>query len=215
VTLSPETKKGLIYFGISLIVLVLVFVAAFLVHSKTRANNHDENKYGVFRVRLAGEGWDDAGRPALVRQAFQELNRIGPTVAVVESGEHVVVRIDQTFLSSNLRNCYAGLYTREPVPQIKLVPTCMRSGIEFQSTLMHEVGHALGMQHICRKDREVADCSPVGHQVSIMNPGLDYSDSFPSTDVTNELDRISSVPMVEITGIDVQEFKRVWNGARY
>jgi hypothetical protein len=212
--MSEPLKKTLFVFGISLLILGLVFGGAFFIHSKTRINNHDEAKYGVFRIRLVGAGWDLGERPRLVRESILELNRLGPTIQLVDSGEHLEAYLDQVAVSG-ARNCYAGLYTPGIRPRIKLVPTCITSNIEFQSTFMHEVGHALGMQHICRKHREVADCSPVGHQVSFMNPGLDYFSSSGGTDIVTEIERVSSVPMIEVTGRDVDEFKRNWRGVRY
>jgi len=210
--LDKAWKKAVVAFSVGLAIIGLVFGIAALVHSRTRPNNHQEAVYGVWRVRLAGDGWDQGNRRIIASRVMEELSRLGPTVKVVESGEDVPVYIDDGIQSGNRADCFAGVYYPSR-GYVKLVPVCMTSSIEFESTLMHEVGHSMGMQHVCRRDREVSDCSSVGYGVSFMNPGLDYVGTDTETSTSSlergELDRVSSVPMTEVTGLDVEEFKRV------
>jgi hypothetical protein len=131
---------------------------------------------------------------------------------LVDSGGDVIVLIDQNQTST--RNCYAGDFLRSQ-RVITLYPTCITSETEFKSTFMHEVGHALGLSHICRRDGEINDCSPIVHGVSIMNPGLDYTDAFENQSVFDEINRISSVPATEITELEIKEFNRIWSGVRF
>ena len=212
--ISEQTKKGFLYFGFCLVVFALIFLSAYVIHSTTRVNNNNSTKYGTFRIRLSGQGWDLGERTKIVNQSLTELSRLGPAFQSVEAGEHVEVFIDDT-VQSRSSNCYAGLYIPGPSPRIKLIPTCIRSNLEFQSTFMHEVGHAVGMQHICRRTGEASDCSNVGHQVSFMNPGLNYGTVFQSLNISNETDSDISVPMLEVTTLDIKEFQRVWNGLQY
>jgi len=213
--ISEQTKKGFLYFCLCLVIFALIFLSAFIIHSTTRVNNNNPSKYGTFKVRLAGDGWQLGNRQRLIRDAMLELSRLGPTITLVDSGENVSVYLDDHRQSSNRTNCFAGIYQDNPVPRIKLIPTCIRSDLEFQSTFMHEVGHALGMQHICRRTGEVSDCSNVGHVVSFMNPALSYGAIFSSLQVMSESDEELSVPMVETTSLDIKEFQRVWNGIQY
>lgn len=208
IQLDKMWKRAVVAFVVGLGVVGLVFGVAALVHSKVRPSNHQEAVYGVWRVRLAGDGWEQGNRRIIASRVMEELSRLGPTVRLVESGEDVSVHIDGV-MESRGEGCYAGVY-HPGSGHIKLVPVCMTSSVEFESTLMHEVGHSMGMGHICRKVGEVGDCSPVGYGVSFMNPGLDYVRVGGGSSMErDELDRVSSVPMTEVTGLDVMEFRRV------
>jgi hypothetical protein len=213
--ISEQTKKGFLYFGICLVIFALIFLSAFAVNFMTRANNNNPSKYGVYKIRLAGDGWELGERQSIVMDSIKELNRLGPTIMLVDSGENVAVYLDGQRQSINRTNCFAGIYQESPSPRIKLIPTCIRSNLEFQSTFMHEVGHALGMQHICRKTDDASDCSTIGYAPSFMNPALNYGTIFSSLRVMGETDEELSIPMVEVTSYDVREFQRVWNGRRY
>lgn len=210
--MTEQTKKGLMYFGICLLVGALIFGIAALISSATKINNHNEKKYGVLELNLSGDAWDRMGRRQLVTETLSELNRIGPTIKFTQDRGDVTVIISSS--SQYTRNCYAGEYIHSQ-RTIILHPTCISSNIEFKSTFMHEVGHALGLSHICRRDREVNDCSPATYGISIMNPGLDYTDAFENTSVFDEINRISSVPSIEVTHREVSEFKRIWNNVRF
>lgn len=213
--ISEQTKKGFLYFGICLVVFALIFLSASAVNFMTKVNNNNPSKYGVYKIRLAGDGWELGERQSIVMDSLKELNRLGPTIMLVDSGENVAVYLDEERQSSNRTNCFAGIYQELPSPRIKLIPTCIRSNLEFQSTFMHEVGHALGMQHICRKTDDASDCSTIGYAPSFMNPALNYGTIFSSFRVMGETDEELSIPMVEVTSYDVREFQRVWSGRRY
>jgi hypothetical protein len=210
--MTESAKKALLYFVISLLVLGAVSGLSALIYNTTRPSNHNEAKYGVFEINLNGEAWGQANRRRLAEETLPELNRIGPTIKLVDSGGDVIVLIDQNQTST--RNCYAGDFLRSQ-RVITLYPTCITSETEFKSTFMHEVGHALGLSHICRRDGEINDCSPIVHGVSIMNPGLDYTDAFENQSVFDEINRISSVPATEITELEIKEFNRIWSGVRF
>lgn len=210
--MTDTAKKAILYFAISLLVLGAVSGLSALIYNVTKPNSHNETKYGVYKINLSGEEWGRLNRRQLVLETLPELNRLGPTMRLVDSGGDVLVLIDQN--QSTTRNCYSGDFMRSQ-RVITLYPTCISSNIEFKSTFMHEIGHSLGMNHICRKDGEVNDCSPIVRGISIMNPGLDYTDVFENQSIFDEINRISSVPSIEIVDLDIKEFNRVWNGRRY
>lgn len=210
--MTDSAKKAILYFIISLLVLGAVSGLAALIYNVTKPNNHSETKYGVYEINLNGEEWGRFNRRQLVLETLPELNRLGPTMRLVDSGGDVLVLIDQN--QTTTRNCYSGDYMQSQ-RVITLYPTCITSDTEFKSTFMHEVGHALGLSHICRRDGEINDCSPIVHGVSIMNPGLDYTDAFENQSVFDEINRISSVPATEITELEIKEFNRIWSGVRF
>jgi len=210
--MTEQTKKGFLYFGISLLVVAAIFFLSFVIYNKVKINNHNEQKYGSLDLRLVGEEWNRFNRKNYIVETLQELNRIGPTVRLVDSGEDISVLIDTN--QQYTRNCYAGEYIASQ-RVIIIHPGCIRSSIELKSTFMHEVGHALGIGHICRKQAEVNDCAQSTYGISFMNPGLDYTDAFESQSVFNEINRISSIPSIEVTHREVNEFKRVWNNLRF
>jgi hypothetical protein len=206
------TKKAILYFIISLLILVVAFGIAALIYNLTKLNNHNEIKYGIYEINLNGEEWKRFNRRELILETLPELNRLGPTMRLVDSGGDVLVLIDQN--QTFTKNCFAGEFLLSQ-RIITLYSTCIRSDIEFKSTFMHEIGHSLGLMHICRRDREVNDCSPIGHGISIMNPGLDYIDVFENQSVFDEINQISSIPSIEIVDLDIKEFNRIWNGRRF
>jgi len=210
--MTDTAKKAILYFAISLLVLGAVSGLSALIYNATKPNNHNETKYGVYEINLSGDEWGRFNRRQLILETLPELNRLGPTMRLVDSGGDVLVLIDQN--QSTTRNCYSGDFMQSQ-RVITLYPTCITSDIEFKSTFMHEIGHSLGMNHICRRNGEVNDCSPVVHGISIMNPGLDYTDVFENQSVFDEINRISSIPSIEVVDLDIKEFNRVWNGKRY
>jgi hypothetical protein len=50
-------------------------------------------------------------------------------------------------------------------------PRCSRTDQQFRTVVVHELGHWLGMRHVCRTDGWTSDsCSPIGRGEAVMNP---------------------------------------------
>lgn len=66
-------------------------------------------------------------------------------------------------------NTYGRYYSR--TNYIIFDPGCVCSKQQFVVGIQHEIGHWLGMKHICLSDRRTTDtCSSVGFGRAIMNP---------------------------------------------
>jgi hypothetical protein len=69
-----------------------------------------------------------------------------------------------------------GLY-RNNTNYILFDPKCVFTREQFIIGIQHEIGHWLGMNHICQPDRRNSTgvCSPVGFGNAIMNPFTDLA----------------------------------------
>lgn len=84
-----------------------------------------------------------------------------------------------------------GQYTLNDA-HVLIDPTCIHSDNQYQSVIVHELGHWLGMRHICKEDGRTTDtCSSVGKGVSVLNPYLDLNHSpVPSRLDVSEYNRV-------------------------
>jgi hypothetical protein len=89
--------------------------------------------------------------------------------------------------SQGMRESDLGLYEHN-TSFIRIDPLRSASYNQLSSVFMHEVGHWLGMMHVCngREALPRYDCSPVGRGDSIMNP---FINPFRSA-VFSEYDRL-------------------------
>ena len=72
--------------------------------------------------------------------------------------------------------------------------------LAWESVAAHELGHWLGLQHVCRYQGEAADCSPVGYGPAVMNPSV-YEQALP--------DGADAIPTTSFTTLDLLECNRV------
>jgi hypothetical protein len=108
----------------------------------------------------------------------------------------------------------AGRYEIE-TSDVWVDPGCA-PGEEFVAAVMHEVGHWMGMGHVCHDavdtraaaaDRhELARCSSVGQGLAFMNPHTAYGAE------ELEFEQAASFPVAttQPTALDHAEFDRAW-----
>jgi hypothetical protein len=194
-------NKALVWIASVLIAFASVMGIGLFISHKTKINNHNESKYGIYEIAL--RGWDN-GQTKAFQETLTEMNRLGPTFRIVnnEQQANVIVVNDSFALCTSERG--AGRYfvgTR----RIEINPACMSGDLYLQQTFMHEVGHSLGMLHIRRNDQDLINnsTSPLNFiGVAVMNPELYYS-----TPVGSNLPEQSAITVIQ--SIDIQEFKRV------
>lgn len=211
--LSSEKKKTVIYASIFGVLVMLMVGMGFLVQGLMAKGNHNEARFGVHKIRLSG--WRE---PHLTwaKETLGTLNRLGPSFQVVETGESVVVlSIAQVTSFSQCSGAHAVAFeSSRPIgsdggvgaSRIVIDPVCTRGEFEFKAAFAHEVGHSLGMSHVCRTRDNPALCpvnTPRGR--AVMNPSLVYEND--SADSLGE--DIGAQPTWEIQDLDIQEFCRV------
>lgn len=83
---------------------------------------------------------------------------------------------------------------------VEVDPDCAAGDTAFRQAVGHEIGHALGMRHVCAHPGDAVDCSPVGFGDAMMNPSLGGGGE-------------SFDPMLaqdEPTPLDLAEYRRVY-----
>lgn len=147
---------------------------------------HNPDIYGRVTVFLASE-WLPIDRPRL-REALGNLNRLGPAFVETEFATQADVVI-RPFESPG---CAATGQHRVGTRVAEVDPACTPGDTAFRTAVAHEVGHVLGMGHVCRYEGEVSACSPVGYGSAVMNPyrweAANPLDPVPATDSPTELD---------------------------
>ena len=210
--LDATKKKVLIFSAIFLAIIGLVFGIANLVSHLTTPNNHNEARYGVYGIRMVGwENPADRQFNEWAAASLPELNRLGPTFRIVTSNENIVVVRGNLVQTPDQCGTLPGLVyqvdTATRQQRIIIDPVCTHGEFEFRAAFMHEVGHSLGMGHVCRSaDTGRADCSSVGHATAVMNPNL--------LTASREGDEFSTptvgpLPEWIIQPLDIKEFCRV------
>jgi len=143
-------------------------------------------------------GWDRAHQ-RWIESSIASMNRLkGPTFRLAFGRVDVVVRrwlaIDCTKMAA---------YYSTGATEIFLDPRCAEDELQFRTLTQHELGHFMGMMHICRTPHERAICSTVGFGEAMMNPNTVLETMF---DI-NGRDFTHRTPY-EPTWLDQQEFLR-------
>ncbi len=199
--LPTINKKTGIWMAVFAGVAIVLTIIAMLVGWLVRPNNHNEQKYGTYSIRLVG--WE--GHASHVRwasEAMSELSRLGPTFRVVNTAANIDVVNDT--LDCTLE---AGVFQTDTAGHRRVVvdPACVSSELEFKTVLMHEVAHSLGMGHVCRVGDSRSDCSTVGRGLAIMNPTLLEAHSVDAFETVDT----GSQPTWQVQALDIAEFRRV------
>ena len=147
----------------------LAFTALLLALGCDPPTQADPVRYGEVRVFIAPE-WLALDK-ARIRDELALLNALGPHfVEAGEGGRSTARVIVQPFDS---RGCTLGAGRWEVGSRVVEVdPTCTHGDTAFRSAVGHEVGHALGMAHVCQRPGDALDCSPIGYGPAMMNPSL-------------------------------------------
>jgi hypothetical protein len=208
--MDATRKKIIIYISIFISIILLIFGTTNLVIFLTKPNNHNESKYGIRRILM--EGWNGTTDQQYINWANQtlpELNRLGPTFQIVSSGE-ISVTVVKANIVENINQCdsHAGIAYQPYNRRIIIDTICIRGELEFKTAFMHEIGHSLGMLHICRtEDKNRNDCSPIGRGLAVMNPTLSNETGQDSNIFSGAV--IGNLPTWNIQALDIDEFKRI------
>ncbi len=177
--MTPQTSpaRESVFRQVLPVLLVLLFGVLAILLGRLLVkppSQHDPARYGTVVVTF--RGWSPAEVQALLPE-LERLEALGPAFVLDTAGgsrttgEAIVVR-------RGTGDCAGGAGFHDVGSRsVTLKPHCV-SARELQSILGHELGHALGMGHVCRSAGESArfECSPVGFERrALMNPTV-YTD---------------------------------------
>lgn len=176
-----------------------LLVAVLLACAPTQ---HDAPRYGVVRIHFPPGNWASNFTDQF-RLAMQDAAALGPDFAVTTDASQATVIVEHFDSGPGCRDGAGRWLTG--TNRVQLDPVCL-PGLLFQrAAFLHEVGHALGMRHVCRQTGQTADCSPIGLGVAVMNPSLSYGDTGGPTFDTAYT---GPTPQWFPTQLDLDEFRR-------
>lgn len=164
-------------------------------------SQHDPVRYGAISVFVDPEWLDSDDR--LITEQLGRLNALGPAfIRAPEGGRSTSRVVIQSFVS---RDCSLDAAHWEVGSRVvELDRSCFPSESTFSQAVGHEVGHALGMSHVCIHPGDALDCSPIGFGPAMMNPRIGGESSGPSFHEAwgGELGEVDPTPL------DLAEFRR-------
>jgi hypothetical protein len=185
----PSTRSH--GFGAALAALLAFTLALVGCDPPTQA---DPVRYGTVEVFIAPE-WLSLDR-ARIRDELRNLAALGPRFVEAGEGGRSTARVIVQPYDAQGCSLGAGRWTIGS-RVVEIDPTCTPGDTAFRQAVGHEVGHVLGMSHVCAHEGDAPDCSPVGYGPAMMAPRLGgvvrfgfgeaFSDSL-GDDVPTELD---------------------------
>lgn len=178
----------------------LLALAALALAACVAPSQHDPAAYGTVAVYYAPDDWASSYRDVF-REELRVLDRLGPRFveAATEAEATVVVR---HWVSPDCAAA-AARWTRG-TRVVELDPVCLPGTLVLRTAFQHEVGHALGLAHVCRRAGDAPDCSPVGFGPALMNPFVVTGDAGPGFEEAY----VGQVPHFEPSELDLAEFRR-------
>lgn len=109
----------------------------------------------------------------LIRIAVRGYERVG--LIFIETLDYSESRIIiQRWRNEIRESTVFGVYV-DGTKRILIDVDRMTTESQIVAAIMHELGHWIGMNHVCREPNESANCSSVGYGNAIMNPNIGES----------------------------------------
>jgi hypothetical protein len=145
--------------------------------------------YHTRPVRIEVDGQFTPTQVDWIRDSLRYLEKLGVIATVERTNTDVLIR---RWRSQNCLHGRMGQYWWGR-SFVEIDPDCSTGRQQFEALIEHELGHWLGMHHICRVDGRTSDtCSNVGRGSAIMNPYLDVDHNLTPT------------------RLDIEEYERVY-----
>lgn len=213
-------KKNALKIAIGLGALLALTGIAILIGRRVGTpDQHDPARFGTVQVRL-GPGWPASERARLATE-LARLHRLGPDFRwapatpetppgwVPDGRKLFTVVVNRGDWGPTSCNLYGAGYYDTLRRTVHIDPVCA-PGEMLESAFGHEIGHALGMMHVCRSAGETRDheCSPVGFdRLALMNPTAGVELGFMTGTPIADL----GPPALDPTFKDLEEFLRARN----
>lgn len=159
-------------------------------------SQHDTTRYGTVKVYVAPE-WIAYDRARIVDELAQ-LAALGPAFVTTDDAFTADVLV-RPWVSPDCSRRGGQVTVGTRVAEVD--PVCALGDDAFRAFVGHEIGHVLGMLHICREAGDGPDCSPsVTGRPALMNPS-------PFEDSGDDLAGLIATDRP--TALDLAEFRRV------
>ena len=129
----------------------------------------DPARYGEASVYIAPE-WPSLDT-ARIRDELVLLSALGPRFVEAGEGNRSTARVIVQPFDSEGCTLGAGRWIVGS-RVVEVDPDCTPGDTAFRQAVGHEIGHAIGMGHICARPGDAPDCSAVGFGPAMMAPRL-------------------------------------------
>lgn len=199
---SPEPPRAPPGPGVLPLLLVACGAALLPSLSGCDPSQHDPVRYGTVAVYVS-PAWSARDR-ARIESELRALQALGPAFVVTDTSERADV-IVTLWTSPDCATAGAGGHTLG-TRVAEVDPTCAPGDGAFRAFVGHEIGHALGMLHVCTVHETGADCSPTVRGSPAMMARSPFVDSRDPV--------IGLVAVDTPQALDLEEFARVRGAAR-
>lgn len=159
-------------------------------------------RYGTVRSWFPPTDWSSSNLENL-RVALRDAEALGPAFVVAASEAASDVTVAHWIAPAN---CVPAARFVLGGRVVELDPVCLPGLLYQRAALIHELGHWLGMSHVCERSNEEPWCSSVGIGGAVMNPSFTFADS---TGPTFNGAYTGPAPWFQPTDLDLAEFRRV------
>lgn len=179
----------------------LLAIAA-LVLAACPPSQHDPARYPPVRVHFPPNDWASSYVDQF-RLAMQDAAALGPDFSITPDRASATVIVEH--IDALGRCAQDGVHHVVGTNRVQIDPVCLSGNLFLRAAFIHEVGHVLGMSHICQHPGDAPDCVTTGFGVAVMNPALSYGDnSGPTFDTAYT----GPAPQWFPTDLDLAEFRR-------
>lgn len=155
--------------SIKIFIFFLISLIGFRCGTNNTSTFYRSEQKDVLYIKLE-RGFTPEERISII-ETFNTFRTLGLRPRLVESRSDLVYDLKVENTELGLLETDLGRHMGLNV--IRLATNRMINGHQLKMVFMHEVGHWLGMHHVCigsEPEERINECSPVGIGTAIMNP---------------------------------------------